>query len=122
METFIKGFVRENKREIMYNLFSIYFYLEISNKPLKAYLGIIKMKNQRNDILTEAELAVVTEEAREEFDKIFFIHKIENDSIPMLKVVEFESILKDVEAKILQAAEKMMEFYEIFFLKTVKVH
>ncbi len=79
-------FSKEMKLKIM----TIYMYIEILRKPLKAYYELMRLKSEQKSDSFDIELADLTIETRECFDQLFLKNKLKNQKFELNKVIEFE--------------------------------
>ena len=67
-----------NTKMFNVKIMSIYLFIEIAKKPLKAYYEIMRLKQEKINSDTDLELEYLIKETRECFDQVFLKNKAKN--------------------------------------------
>lgn len=88
--------LEEQEKSVDIRIMGIYLNIEITDKPLKAYFEIIKMKSEEISVTNFIDLQVLIMETRQCFSKIFLINKIQNSGLPLMKIIRFEELIESL--------------------------
>ena len=113
--------LKQNQKGVSLKVTAIYLFVEIAQKPLKAYYEIMRLKREKNTVADSIDLECLIDETRECFDQIFLKNNVKNNNLTLLKVIEFEDSIQSLEQQIRNTLEMNINFFELFMLNTVKV-